>query len=139
MWHHKADTSKKISSDIFPESLCSATPFPPPIEISVDNKQGVWLEFNIQGMCRAVLRPLLLNLKSVNLIFFEWHWCRGRGCPHAARLVSLWDITWRNRTEYLVDYTVNPRNNPFEITVHMYNSLGMFDKTSLTIIAHYYS
>lgn len=117
MWHHKADTSKKISSDIFPESLCSATPFPPPIEISVDNKQGVWLEFNIQGMCRAVLRPLLLNLKSVNLIFFEWHWCGGGG---VLILHNLWDIAWKDRTEYLVDFTENPmnfRNKPFEIIV----------------------
>ncbi len=62
MWHHTADASKTIYSDIFPEYLCSATPFPPPIEISVGNKQGVWLKFKIQGMCRAALRPLLVNL-----------------------------------------------------------------------------
>jgi len=52
-------------------------------------------------MCQAALCPLHVNLKSINLIFLEWHWCGGGG-------VNLWNITLRNRTKCLVDFSVNP-------------------------------
>lgn len=91
MPHFKMDLSKKTAFDIFCVSPSSATPFSTPSEISVGNKQGVWLEFKIQGMCQAALRPLLVNLKSVNLIFLEWHWYGGEGgVLVAASLVNLW-------------------------------------------------